>query len=58
MKTLLVIDQNAKGIVITGYFDDPVVTNFRAYGFSGFLTKSATRAELSKVINEILSKEN
>jgi PAS domain S-box-containing protein len=57
MRTLLKIDQKAKGIVITGYFDDPVVADFKAYGFSGFITKPATRDELSKVINEVLSKD-
>ncbi len=56
MKRLLEIDHNAKGIVITGYSDDPVVANFRAYGFSGSLTKPTTRDELSKVINEIVSR--
>ena len=57
MRRLLEIDHNTKGIVITGYFDDPVVADFKAYGFSGFLTKPATRDELSKVINEVLSKD-
>ena len=56
MKTLLEIDQNAKGIVITGYSSDPVVSNYRAYGFSGFLTKPATNDELNKVISRLLSK--
>jgi signal transduction histidine kinase/ActR/RegA family two-component response regulator len=55
MKKLLEINPDAKGIVITGYSDDPVVANFRAYGFSGFITKPATMEELNKVIKEILS---
>ena len=55
MKRLLEIDQNAKGIIITGYFDDPVVANFKAYGFSGVITKPATRDELSRVISEVIS---
>jgi len=57
MRRLLEIDQNAKGIVITGYSDNPVVANFKAYGFSGVITKPATRDELSRVINEVLSKD-
>jgi DNA-binding NarL/FixJ family response regulator len=56
MRRLLEIDPNAKGIVITGYSSDPVVSNYRAYGFSGFLTKPATKDELDKVIGELLSK--
>ncbi len=57
MKRLLEIDPAAKGIVITGYSDNPVVADFRAYGFSGFLTKPATKDELDKVISEVLSKD-
>ncbi len=56
MRKLLEIDPDTKGIVITGYSDDPAVTNFRAYGFSGFLTKPATVSELSKVVSEVISK--
>ena len=57
MKRLLEIDSDAKGIIITGYSDDPVVADFRAYGFSGFIIKPATRGELSKVIKEVISKD-
>jgi PAS domain S-box-containing protein len=57
MKRLLELDHDANGIVITGYCDDPVVANFRAYGFSGYLTKPTTMDELSKVINEVLSED-
>ncbi len=57
MEKLLEIDPYVKGIVITGYSDDPVVSDFRAYGFSGFLAKPATKDELNRVINEVLSRE-
>jgi PAS domain S-box-containing protein len=56
MKRLLEIDHNVKGIVITGYSDNPVVTDFKKYGFSGFLTKPATSGELSRAISEVISK--
>ena len=55
MKKLLEINPDVKGIIITGYSDDPVVANFEAYGFSGVIIKPATKDELSKVINEVLS---
>ena len=55
MKKLLEIDPAAKGIVSTGYSNDPIVAHFKAYGFSGFLTKPATKDELNKVINEVIS---
>ncbi len=54
MKKLIEIDPDAKGIVITGYTNDPIVSNFRAYGFLGVLTKPATQSELSKVISEVI----
>ena len=56
MGKLLEIDPDTKGIIITGYSDDPVVTNYRAYGFSDFITKPATKDVLTKVISEVLSK--
>ena len=55
MEKILEIDPAAKGIVSTGYFDDPVVSNFREYGFSGFLKKPTTMGEVEKVINEVIS---
>ena len=55
MKKLLEIDPAAKGIVSTGYSNDPIVAHFKAYGFSGFLTKPATKDELNKVVNKVLS---
>ena len=56
MKRLIEIDPYVKGIVITGYFDDPVVNNYKAHGFSGFLAKPSTIEELQKVINDVLLK--
>ena len=56
MKRLLEIDPNVKGIIITGYSDDQVVTNFRAYGFSGFLAKPASKDDLSRIISEVISR--
>ncbi len=56
MRRLLEIDPDVKGIIITGYFDDPVASNYSAYGFSGFLGKPSTRDELQKVINDVLLK--
>ncbi len=54
IKMLRKIDRDVKSIIITGYSDDPVVHNFRAYGFSGFLIKPATRAEFSRVIHDVM----
>ena len=57
MKKLLEINPAVKGIVSTGYSNDPIVAHFKAYGFSGFLNKPATKLDLNKVINKVLSKD-
>lgn len=39
MKQLLEIDPGAKGYVSSGRTDDPVMTNFQTFGFSGAIEK-------------------
>ncbi len=55
IKKLLEIDPDVKGIVSTGYSNDPVVTSHRDYGFCGALTKPYTLDELSKALREAIS---
>jgi CheY-like chemotaxis protein len=55
IKELIKIDPKAKVIVSSGYSDDPVLSNFRKYGFSGMISKPYRIQELSKVINEVLN---
>ena len=57
IEKLLDIDPEVKGIVSTGYSDDPVVANFREYSFCGVLTKPYTTDELSKVIKDVFFQE-
>ena len=58
VKKLLEIDPDAKAVVSSGYANDPVISNFEEYGFSGFIPKPYKIDELKRVINEVLSKEN
>lgn len=39
MQQLLEVDPQAKGYVSSGRTDDPVMVNFRTYGFSGTIEK-------------------
>ena len=55
IQKLLEIDMNAKAVVSSGYSNDPVISNFEAYGFSGSITKPFRLDELKKVLNEIMS---
>ncbi|MEA3279703.1 MAG: ATP-binding protein [Thermodesulfobacteriota bacterium] len=57
MQRLLEIDPEVKGIVATGYSNDPVVTKFREYGFCGALAKPYTVDELSTILYDIISGE-
>jgi CheY-like chemotaxis protein len=55
IKKLLEVDPNAKAVVSSGYGNDPVVSNFEAYGFKNYISKPYKIDELRKVLNEVLS---
>jgi PAS domain S-box-containing protein len=52
---LLEFDPGVKAVVSSGYSTDPIVANFRHYGFAGILTKPYTATEMSEVIKRVLS---
>ena len=54
IKELLAIDPEIRAIVATGYSFDPVVSNFREYGFCGAITKPFGMDELIKSVQEAL----
>lgn len=51
---LLSLDPVAKVFVTSGYSDDPVLTNFRAFGFSGALPKPITIETLRDMVVPLL----
>ncbi len=51
---ILRIDAQAKIIVSSGYATDPVMANYREYGFKGIVVKPYRFADLKKVIQQIL----
>ncbi|WP_449244144.1 PAS domain-containing hybrid sensor histidine kinase/response regulator [Desulfobacca acetoxidans] len=51
---LLRLDPRIKAIVSSGYADDPIMANFREYGFKGVVTKPYRIIELSKVLQEVV----
>ena len=53
VKALLKIDPQVKAIVSSGYSNDPVMTDFKAYGFTGALPKPNTKKELIAVLKNI-----
>jgi len=54
IKALLKIDPQVKAIVSSGYSNDPVMTDFRAYGFTGALPKPNTKKELIEALKKII----
>ena len=55
MARLLKIDPRIKAIVSSGYSDDPIMADFREYGFSGVIAKPYRISELSKILQEVLA---
>ncbi len=54
IKSLIKIDPGVKAILCSGYVTDPVVRDYRKYGFSGVLTKPFSTAELRVVLSELI----
>ena len=57
IKDILKIDPKARGIVSSGYANDPVMANYTAYGFKDIVAKPYSMSHLWDVLNRVL-KEN
>jgi len=55
IKHLLAYDPHVKVIVSSGYSHNPIMTNYREYGFVGFLPKPYKLDELRRVMSEVTS---
>ncbi len=56
VKKMLEIDPSARVIVASGYSNDPVMSAFESYGFSGVIEKPYTVDTLSTTLHEVISK--
>ncbi|MEW6385965.1 MAG: PAS domain S-box protein [Thermodesulfobacteriota bacterium] len=54
IEKLRALDSEVKAIVSSGYADDPVMTHYQQYGFSGFIKKPYRVADLSKILHYVL----
>ncbi len=54
IRKLLKIDPGVKAIVSSGYAHDPVIANYKEYGFSGMVAKPYTLAELGKAVHDVI----
>jgi PAS domain S-box-containing protein len=55
VKKLIEIDPKVKAVVASGYSGDPVMGDFKAYGFTGVIAKPYDLQTLSKALRAILS---
>ncbi len=54
MMRLLKINPDIKAIAASGYFNAPVMTKFRDYGFANVIVKPYTLSELKNAISDVL----
>jgi DNA-binding NarL/FixJ family response regulator len=55
IKRLFEIDPNVKAIVSSGYSNDPVICDFKQFGFRGSLAKPYKIEKLHETISGIIS---
>ena len=55
VQRLLEIDPQAKAIVSSGYSEDPIMAEYRRYGFKGVITKPYKLEELNQTLQQIIA---
>lgn len=55
IERLMCIDPSVRAIVSSGYSNDPILAEFRKYGFSGVVKKPYSVAELSQIVYEVIT---
>ncbi|KUO50278.1 MAG: hypothetical protein APF76_11240 [Desulfitibacter sp. BRH_c19] len=55
VKELIDLDENVKVIVSSGYSHDPVMANYRDYGFRGIIPKPYKIEDFSRVLHKVIN---
>ena len=58
IEKLLEIDSNVKAIISSGYSNDPIMSDFEAYGFKDVLARPFNMNELAKVFDRVLTERD
>jgi CheY-like chemotaxis protein len=56
IQRLLELDPNVKAIVSSGYSDDPVMADYKRYGFCGVVAKPYDAETLSEVLHKVIAR--
>jgi len=56
LRQILERDPEVKAIVSSGYSDDPIMANFKEYGFKGVITKPFRITKLGEVLHDVIFK--
>jgi DNA-binding NarL/FixJ family response regulator len=57
MKELLLIDPYVKVIVSSGYSSDPIMSDYKQYGFRDVMAKPYKIEELGEVIERVIAED-
>ncbi|WP_448383723.1 hybrid sensor histidine kinase/response regulator [Desulfosoma sp.] len=57
MAQLLTVDPHVKAVIYTGYSADPILENYRLYGFQGALPKPYAIKDMADMIRRVLGKK-
>jgi len=55
IKEIIKIDPDVKAIVSSGYSNDPVMAEYKEYGFSDFVPKPYNSDQLINIVNKVIS---
>ena len=58
MQELIALDPRAKGIISSGYLNDPIIKDFKNYGFLDVLTKPYDANELDEKLQNIIRRDD
>ena len=55
IQKLTEFDPNVKAVVSSGYSSDPIMADFREYGFSGVIAKPYKMSKLNSVLHDVIN---